>query len=66
MTCFAPLMLARVFDWRIDAQRALGAAGLGMAAMLSWKYGLGYADACYEGAVGFMVSMPLVYAFSKR
>ena len=62
MTCFAPIMIARVCDWRISASHALTAAGLGLIAMLSWKYGFGLGDAAYEGAVGFMVSMPLVLA----
>ena len=59
MTCFTPLMIARVCDWRLSASRALSAAGLGLLAMLTWKYGLGLGDAMYEGAVGLLVSMPL-------
>lgn len=59
MTCFAPLMIIRVCAWHIEATRALWAAFLGLLAMLGWKYGLGLGDAIYEGAIGFMVSLPL-------
>jgi len=66
MTTFAPLMIARVSSWELSAPRALSAAGLGLIAMLGWRYGLGLGDAMYEGAVGFLVSMGLTLALSKR
>jgi hypothetical protein len=59
-------MIARVSSWELSAPRALSAAGLGLIAMLSWRYGLGLGDAMYEGAVGFLVSMGLTLALSKR
>ena len=60
MTCFTPLMIARVLGWRVSAGRALTAAALGLLAMLTWRYGLALGDAVYEGAVGLCVSLPLV------
>lgn len=66
MTCFAPLMIARVSRWEISPSSALVAAAVGLSGMLLWKYYLILGDACYEGAVGFLVSMPLVLALSSR
>ncbi|MEE2644065.1 MAG: sodium/proline symporter, partial [Myxococcota bacterium] len=66
MTCFAPLMIARVQSWQIAPLQALLAAGLGLTAMLSWKYLLSLGDASYEGAVGFLVSMPFLWLMSRK
>ena len=66
MTCFAPLMIARVSAWRLSSNVALSAAGCGLVAMLVWKYIFCLGDACYEGAIGFIVSMPIVFALSSR
>ena len=61
MTTFAPLMIARVLDWQIGVHKALGAAVIGLLAMLGWRYGLNLGDAMFEGAVGFIVSMSLTF-----
>ena len=66
MTTFAPLMIARVLDWQIGAHRALGAAVIGLLAMLGWRYGLNLGDAMFEGAVGFMVSMSLTFTLKNK
>ena len=60
-SCFAPLMLARVFNWKISWQRYLCVIVLGLTAMLIWTHKLHLGDAMYDGAVGFLVVMPLVY-----
>lgn len=66
MTAFAPLMIARVRGWRLSTPWALGAAALGLGAMLLWRDLWGLGDAMYEGAVGFLVSMPLVALGARR
>ena len=60
MTCLAPLMIARVSQWPISQRHYLIAIALGIVAMLTWKYVLGLGDATYEGAIGFLVSMPII------
>jgi Na+/proline symporter len=60
MTCLAPLMIARVMEWHVSFQHYLVVISLGLAAMLTWKYQLGLGNALYEGAVGFLVTMPLL------
>ena len=65
-TCFAPLMVARVCGWRVTTGGYLLAAGLGMLAMLGWSHGLGLGDAMYDGAVGFLVAMPILAAAHVR
>ena len=40
-------------------------AVLGMAAMLSWSYVAQLGDAMYDGAVGFIVAMPLIIVLSN-
>ena len=60
MTCLAPLMVARVLEWPVVFKHYLAVVILGLAAMLTWKYLLGFGDALYEGAIGFAVSMPLI------
>lgn len=66
MTCFTPLMIARVCAWQPSTSRALCAAALGLFAMLMWKYHLGLGDAVYEGAVGLLVSMSLTVLWRAR
>ena len=66
MTTFAPLMIARVLDWQISAGKALTATGFGLFAMLSWRYGLNFGDAMYEGAIGFIISMALTFTLKDR
>ena len=66
MTCFAPLMVARVRRWDISFEGYLTACLLGIGAMLFWKYALGLGDAVYEGAVGFVVSMPIITLLGLR
>lgn len=66
MTCFAPIMIARVRDWEISPLKLLISTSIGLLAMLVWKYGLGLGDAMYEGAFGFLVSMPMVWVLSIR
>ena len=65
-TCFAPLMIARCLGWEIRVQAAIAACVLGTTSMLSWSYGLGLGDAMFDGAVGFIVSMLIITATSKR
>ena len=65
-TCFAPLMVARVLNWRLSWQKYLLTTSLGMGAMLSWTHFLGLGDAMYDGAVGFLVAMPLTIILSER
>lgn len=66
MTCFAPLMIARVCRWDLSFEGYLVACLLGVGAMLVWKYSLGLGDAVYEGAVGFVVSMPIITLLGLR
>ena len=50
---FAPLMVARVLNWRLSFQKYLLTIGLGMVAMLGWTHLLQLGDAMYDGAVDF-------------
>ena len=66
MTAFAPLMIARVLDWTISPTKVLIAAGLGLLAMLGWRYGLQLGDAAYEGALGFLISLCLTFTLKEN
>ena len=66
MTCLAPLMIARVMGWQVYFYHYLGVIVLGLAAMLTWKYMLNYGAAVYEGAIGFLVTMPLLAISAYR
>ena len=57
MTCFAPLMLLRVYKWNIEWHSFLLAFGLGFASMLSWTYIFELGDSVFDGSIGFIVSM---------
>jgi len=65
-TCFAPLMIARCLSWTVDSRAAIAACIVGTSAMLGWTHVLGLGDAVYDGAVGFIVSMAIVFITSKR
>ena len=66
MTCFAPLMIVRVYQWNIQWQMFLLAFGLGLTAMLSWTYIWGLGDSVFDGSVGFLVASFLVFVLSKK
>ena len=66
MTCLAPLMIARVMDWNISFKNYLVIITVGLIVMLTWKYRFGLGDAMYEGAIGFLVTMPLIALTSYR
>lgn len=66
MTCFAPLMLARVRGWSIGPRISLLAPALGLLAMLCWRSALALGDAMYEGTIGFLVSVTLLFVASQK
>jgi len=66
MTCFAPLMIARVCAWQISFQSILLSLGLGLIAMFTWSFGLSLGDSIYDGAIGFLVSMSLIGLLHNR
>ena len=59
MTCFAPLMILRVYHKNIAWYKFAFAFGAGFVTMLSWTYVLGLGDSVFDGSVGFIVSLIL-------
>ena len=66
MTCFAPIMLLRVFHRDIEWKRLILSCVLGTGAMLSWKYILTLGDSVFDGTIGFIVTLILVGVFSRE
>ena len=66
MSCFAPLMIARVCSWQISWQKLLVSIGMGLIAMFTWRSGLSLGDSVYEGAVGFAVAMLCVWMMREN
>lgn len=56
MTSFAPLMLARVQNWRISPRRYVVAMSAGLACMFLWSFVFAQGAAVYEGTIGFTVT----------
>jgi sodium/proline symporter len=66
MTCFAPIMILRVLDRDIDWRAIILSCTVGVVAMLSWTHLLGLGDSVFDGTIGFLTTMGLVWAFSKK
>ena len=65
MTCFAPIMILRVLDRDIPFTSLMASCAIGVLGMLGWSYGLQLGDAVFDGTIGFLLSMTLMWAFSK-
>jgi len=65
MTCFAPIMILRVLNRDIPFTSLMGSCAIGVLGMLGWSYGLQLGDAVFDGTIGFLLSMTLMWAFSK-
>lgn len=66
MTCFAPIMIVRVLSRDIEWKRLILSCALGVMAMFGWSYGAKLGDAMFDGTVGFLVSMMLMWGLSQK
>ena len=66
MTCFAPIMILRVMNRDIEWKQLILSCLLGVGVMFGWSYGANLGDAMFDGTIGFLMSMTLMWSFSKK